>query len=45
MVKINEIKTERLLLRKWKEKDLEVFAKLNADPDVITFFPNILNKE
>lgn len=29
-----EIRTERLLLRRWRETDLEPFAGLNADPEV-----------
>lgn len=33
------IKTERLLLRPWKEEDLEPFAQLNADPKVREYFP------
>ncbi len=29
------IQTERLLLRPWRDDDLEPFAALNADPDVM----------
>lgn len=29
------IKSSRLILRPWKEKDLEPFANLNADPLVM----------
>jgi RimJ/RimL family protein N-acetyltransferase len=29
------IKTKRLILRPWKEEDLELFAQLNADPRVM----------
>ena len=39
------IKTERLLLRPWKEEDLEPFAKLNADPRVMEYFPGLKTKE
>ena len=39
------IKTERLLLRPWREEDLEPFAALNADPRVREFFPSLLSKE
>lgn len=34
------IKTERLILRPWKDEDLEPFARLNADPRVMEFFPS-----
>jgi ribosomal-protein-alanine N-acetyltransferase len=31
--------TPRLLLRPWRPEDLEPFAALNADPEVMRFFP------
>jgi 3-dehydroquinate dehydratase/shikimate dehydrogenase len=39
------LKTERLILRPWKEEDLEPFAKLNADPKVMEYFPSLLSRE
>lgn len=39
------IKSERLLLRQWKEADCEPFAALNADPRVREFFPSTLTRE
>ncbi len=33
------IETQRLLLRRWRESDLEDFAAMNADPQVMRFFP------
>lgn len=39
------IKTERLILRPWKESDLVPFARMNADPQVMKYFPNVLSKE
>lgn len=39
------IKTERLILRQWKEEDLEPFARMNADPRVMEFFPATLTRE
>jgi RimJ/RimL family protein N-acetyltransferase/aminoglycoside phosphotransferase (APT) family kinase protein len=41
----NKIKTERLILRPWRNEDLETFAKLNADPRVMEYFPSTLNRE
>ncbi|MFZ4100260.1 MAG: GNAT family N-acetyltransferase [Chlamydiia bacterium] len=37
--------TERLILRPWKEADLEPFAELNADPRVMEYFPSVLSRE
>jgi len=42
---VNEIRTERLLLRKWRSTDREPFAALNADPRVMKHFPNVLSRE
>lgn len=35
------IETKRLILRPWKEEDLEPFAQLNADPQVMQYFPAV----
>ena len=37
--------TERLVLRQWRESDLEPFARLNADPEVLRYFPALLSRE
>jgi len=39
------VTTERLILRQWRESDREPFARLNADPHVMEFMPNILLKQ
>lgn len=39
------IKTDRLGLRSWKEKDHESFAKMNADPRVMEHFPFLMTRE
>lgn len=39
------IRTDRLILRPWREEDLGLFAKINADPKVMEYFPSILSKE
>jgi len=45
MARIIQLKTERLLLRQWKDEDLSPFAQINADPEVMKYFPNILTTE
>ena len=35
--------TERLGLRRWKHKDTVPFAEMNADPEVMRFFPSQLS--
>jgi RimJ/RimL family protein N-acetyltransferase len=36
---IPPLRTERLLLREWRESDIAPFAAMNADPNVMEFFP------
>lgn len=38
----NQLKTARLLLRRWRETDHAPFAALNADPTVMEYFPDRL---
>lgn len=38
-------RTKRLLLRHWKEEDLPLFAKINADKRVMKYFPSTLSVE
>lgn len=38
------LRTERLILRPWREDDLEPFAALNTDPEVMEFFPWALSR-
>jgi len=37
----NTIQTKRLILRPWKKKDLETFAELNQDLQVMEYFPSL----
>ncbi|RTL49336.1 MAG: GNAT family N-acetyltransferase [Sphingobacteriales bacterium] len=37
--------TPRLLLRNWKNNDMEAFIEMNEDRDVMQYFPDILNAE
>lgn len=39
-----EIRTERLLMRRWRDSDREPFADLNADPEVMRYFPAPQNR-
>lgn len=39
------LRTERLLLRRWRPEDLAPFAALNADPVVMEHFPGTLGRE
>lgn len=36
------LKTERLILRRWRASDREPFRAMNADPRVMEFFPSTL---
>jgi RimJ/RimL family protein N-acetyltransferase len=40
-----EIRTERTLLRQWKDSDLPAWIAMNADPDVRRYFPSIQTAE
>ena len=39
------IETQRLRLRQWTDADLEPLARLNADPEVMRYFPAPLTRE
>lgn len=36
----DEVRTARLLMRRWRESDRAPFAALNADPEVMRYFPS-----
>jgi RimJ/RimL family protein N-acetyltransferase len=40
-----QIRTDRLLLRRWRPEDRPPFAALNADPRVVEFLPAPLTRE
>src|SRR3954466_14023580 len=39
------IQTQRLILRQWRAEDLEPFAALNADLQVMEYFPATLDRQ
>jgi len=41
---VHELRTDRLLLRRWRPEDREPFAALNADPQVMEHFPATLTR-
>jgi RimJ/RimL family protein N-acetyltransferase len=41
----HELRTDRLLLRRWLPGDLEPFAAMNADPRVSEYLPTVLSRE
>lgn len=41
---LDELRTERLVLRRWRDEDLEPFGALNADPRVMEHFPAPLSR-
>lgn len=42
---ITELKTERLLLRQWRNDDMAEFAEINSDPEVMEFYPELLSSQ
>lgn len=45
MTKVITLRTERLLLRPWRNSDRAPFAALNADPKVMEHFPRTSTRE
>ena len=44
-MKLQQLETNRLLLRGWNDSDLDMFYRINSDPQVMEFFPALLNRE
>jgi RimJ/RimL family protein N-acetyltransferase len=42
---VSELRTDRLLLRRWRDADRAPFAALNSDPVVMEHFPAPLTRE
>jgi len=41
---MKEIETPRLLLRRWREGDLDAYARICADPEVMRYLPATLSR-
>jgi len=42
--RFDTIRTQRLLMRRWRDSDLGPFAALNADPQTMLHFPSTLDR-
>lgn len=42
---VRELRTQRTLLRQWKDSDLEPWAEMNADPEVRRHFASVLTHD
>ncbi|KQM60927.1 GNAT family N-acetyltransferase [Agreia sp. Leaf210] len=40
-----QLETPRLILRRWRSSDREPYAAMNADPEVMRYFPAVLDRE
>ncbi len=41
----DRLTTERLILRRWTDADRAPFAEMNANPEVMRYFPNVMTKQ
>ena len=42
--RFDTLRTERLLMRRWRESDREPFAVLNGDAEILKYFPSTLGR-
>ncbi len=42
--RFDTLRTDRLVMRRWRESDREPYAALNADPGVMRYFPATLSR-
>lgn len=40
-----EMETERLLLRQWRDEDLDAYARICADPEVMRYLPGVRTRQ
>jgi len=45
MLKQTELETSRLILRQWHSADYAPFSRMNADPRVMQYFPELMSRE
>jgi RimJ/RimL family protein N-acetyltransferase len=44
MPRFDEVRTDRLLMRRWRKSDRDPFAALNGDPETLKFFPATMDR-
>ena len=44
MLRFDRVTTRRLVLRRWQPGDLDSFAALNSDPEVMRYFPSTYDR-
>lgn len=44
MRRFDVLRTDRLIMRRWRDADRDPFAALNADPEVMRYFPASLDR-
>ncbi len=44
-VRVDEMRTSRLLMRRWRDADREPFAAMNADFEVMRYFPAVMSRD
>ena len=42
---LSTLTSKRLYLRQWQDSDLAPFARINANPEVMRYFPSVLSSE
>jgi RimJ/RimL family protein N-acetyltransferase len=42
--RFDTVRTDRLVLRRWRDDDREPFAALNGDPETMRYFPSTLDR-
>ncbi len=45
MHRFDQVPTRRLLMRRWTAADVDAMAALNADPEVMRYFPSVPNRQ